>query len=79
MDLAGIREALNREPFEVFSFRLADGRRVPVVHPDFVALGTRRVVVVAPDDSWKVIEPLLIVSIHYNGAKPKSKRHKPKR
>jgi hypothetical protein len=69
MDIAGIREALRRDPFEPFSIRLADGRSLPVPHRDFVALGSRRIVVVAEDDSWSVIEPLLIVSLDYDQAK----------
>ena len=70
MDIQGIREALHREPFEPFSIRLADGRSLPVSHPDFVALGPRRIFVVAEDDSWSVIEPLLIVSLDSNGSNP---------
>jgi hypothetical protein len=68
MDIAGIREAIQSRPFEPFSLRLADGRELPVTHPEAVALGRRRIVVVSPDDSWSVIEPLLIVSLDYNGA-----------
>ena len=68
MDLQGIREALHRQPFEPFSIRLADGRSLPVPHPDFVAVGPRRIVVVAADDSWSVVEPLLIVSLDSNGS-----------
>jgi hypothetical protein len=46
---------------------LADGRRLPVRHPDFVAVGSRRAIVIGPDNSWSVVEPLLIVSLDYNG------------
>jgi hypothetical protein len=67
MDLEGIRIALRRQPFEPFSIRLADGRALTVRHPEFVAVGNRRVIFVAEDDSWSVIEPILIVSIDYNG------------
>ena len=65
MDIAGIREALHREPFLPFAIRLADGRSLPVPHPDFVALTPRRVIVGAVDDSWSVVEPLLISSLDY--------------
>lgn len=70
MDLNGIREALHRQPFEPFVIRLADGRALSVPHPDYVAVGNRRVVVVSEDDSWSVVEPLLIVSLDYNGRRP---------
>jgi hypothetical protein len=63
MDIAGVREALHRLPFEPFEIRLADGRALPVSHPDFVALGTRRIVVVNENDQTSIIEPLLIVSL----------------
>jgi hypothetical protein len=72
MDLAGLREALHRVPFEPFQIRLADGRSLPVAHPDFVAVGTRRAVVIAANDSWAVVEPLLIVSLDYDAPAPKS-------
>lgn len=73
MDIAGVREALRREPFEPFDIRLADGRSVEVKHPEFVALSQRRIIVVADDEvgSWSVIEPLLIVSLDYRAGKPK--------
>jgi hypothetical protein len=67
MDLEGVREALLKRPFEPFSIRLADGRSLAIRHPEMVAVGKRRIIVVAPDDSWSVIEPLLIVSLDYNG------------
>lgn len=63
MDIAGIREALHKQPFEPFVIRLADGRSLPVPHPDFVALTPRRVIVGAQDDSWSIVEPLLVVSL----------------
>ncbi|MFQ6036123.1 MAG: hypothetical protein ACE5NM_09810 [Sedimentisphaerales bacterium] len=67
MDLQGIREALRRQPFEPFRICLADGRSLSVPHPETVAVGKRRVIVVEPDDSWSVIEPLLIVPLDYDG------------
>ena len=66
MDIQGVRTALHREPF---SIRLADGRSLPVPHPDFVAVGPRRIVVIAEDDSWSVVEPLLIVSLDHSGTR----------
>jgi hypothetical protein len=71
MDLAGVREALHRQPFEPFVIRLADGRSIPVHHPDFVAVGTRRAVVIQEDESLVWLEPLLVVSIDWPGGKPK--------
>jgi len=65
MDIAGVRDALHTQPFVPFTIRLADGRSLPVPHPDFVALTPRRVIVGAADDTWSVLEPLLIVSLDH--------------
>ena len=73
MDIAGIWEALHKQPFEPFIIRLADGRSVDVRHPDFVAVHPRRVIVIAEDGAWSVVEPLLIVSLDY--AQPKARRN----
>ncbi len=78
MDLEGVREALLKRPFEPFSIRLADGRSLAVRHPEMVAVGTRRIIVVEPDDSWSVIEPLLIVSLDYNGERSAQTDHREK-
>jgi hypothetical protein len=71
MDIASGRTALDAEPSVPFAIRLADGRSLPVPHPDFVALTPRRVIVGATDDTWSVLEPLLIVSLdHRAGRRP---------
>jgi hypothetical protein len=72
MDIKGIREAVHREPFEPFNMRLADGRSLPVSHPDFIAISERRIIVVGADDSWSVIEPLMVDSLDYKGSLSKS-------
>src|SRR4030095_6025039 len=46
-----------------FVVRLADGRSLRVPHPDFLAIGKRRLVLIDEKDGWSFIEPLLIVSI----------------
>jgi hypothetical protein len=83
MDITGIREALHANPFKPFAIRLADGRSLPVPHRDFVALHPRRIIVIAEDSSWSVIEPILIVSLDYgapksNGGNGSSKRRRPR-
>jgi hypothetical protein len=76
MDIAGVREALHKQPFEPFVIRLADGRSLPVRHRDFVALGKRRIVVIGEDDSTNMLEPLLIVSVDWLPKKGKGKNGK---
>jgi hypothetical protein len=70
MQIDAIREALRKQPFRPFTLRLADGRELPVLHPDFVAILGRTAVVASPrlDDSYSIVEPLLIVSVEYDGS-----------
>lgn len=63
MDLNSIRNALRKEPFQPFDLCLADGRRVSVHHPEFVAMNKRVVVVLDEESFSTTIEPLLIVSL----------------
>ena len=78
MDIAGVREALRKEPFQPFSIRLAEGRSIAVSHPEFVAVGPRRIIVVAADNSWSVVEPLLIVSLDYDSDEGGGRRRRRK-
>jgi hypothetical protein len=63
MDIEGVREAMHKQPFQPFVMRLADGRSLHVPHPDFLAVGKRRLVLIDENDGWSFIEPLMIVSI----------------
>ncbi len=74
MDLTALREALRREPFEVFAIRLTDGRVEQVKHPEFVAIAPRIVVVVRDDNSWSVVDPRSIVSLDYEGRRGPKRR-----
>jgi len=71
MDLNGIRETIRRQPFQPFTIRLADGRSLPVSHPEYVTICTRLAIVVAEDNSWSVVEPLLIVTLDFGAPDPK--------
>lgn len=63
MHLNSIRNALRTEPFRPFDLCLADGRRVAIMHPEFVAMNNRAVVVLGDDSYSTTLEPLLIVSL----------------
>ena len=64
MNIELVRVALHNQPFQPFDLRLADGRSLHVPHPDFVAVSSRRVVVIDPkDQGMSILEPLLLVSI----------------
>lgn len=71
MDAEAIREATHHQPFQPFTLRLADGRVLPIPHPDFIAIAPngRRVAVFSPTDSaLSILEPLLIVSLEFAAA-----------
>jgi hypothetical protein len=71
MNIELVREALHNQPFQPFDLRLADGRSLHVPHPDFVAVSTRRVVVIDSEErGMSVLEPLLIVSIEIPAPAP---------
>ena len=82
MDLDSIRNALKEQPFRPFELCLADGRRVPVKHPEFVAMNSRIVIVTDEDSATKILEPLVIVSLESaspdarkgNGSKKKKRK-----
>jgi hypothetical protein len=65
MDLNGLREAIRKQPFEPFAIRLADGRSLSIKHPELVAIGKRRAIVIQEDDSCLWLEPLLITSLDW--------------
>jgi hypothetical protein len=65
VDITALREAVRARPFRPFRLRLADGREIPIPHPEYVAVAAngRRVVAFNPDDdSMSILEPFLIVS-----------------
>jgi hypothetical protein len=59
------RATLHQQPFRPFAIRMADGRRFQVAHPDFVAQSQsgRTVIVVQPDDSYSVLDLLLMTEL----------------
>ena len=58
-----IRERLNPDT-KPFVFRLSDGTRVPVAHPDFVAVSPGQVFVIdSKTEALTYIDPLHIVAI----------------
>jgi hypothetical protein len=61
MHIDTLREELHRQPFRPFHLRLVDGRRLPVPHPDFVAVSPRRVVVISPADESVQTDTMRVV------------------
>ena len=57
-----ISQRINSDP-NPFVLRLSDGTRVPVLHPDFMAVSPGQVLVIGPDESVTKIDPLHVVAI----------------
>jgi hypothetical protein len=70
MQVPVLREALRARPFRPFTIRLTDGRSLPVPHPELVAVAGRTVFVASPaqDESYALVDSVLIVSLDYTAA-----------
>ena len=60
-----LKNAWKAQPFRPFILHLADGRQIRVVHPDFLSRSPsgRTVVVHQPDESFNVIDLLLVTDL----------------
>lgn len=80
MTIERLRNAINQVPFEPFIIHLADGRQIPVQHRELIIASEsgRTVVVVQPDDSFNIIDLLLVTDLEMrlgrNGATGKRRR-----
>ena len=65
MDALAIRQVLHQQPFQPFVLHLADGRSIEVPHTDFISISRsgRRVIVEKGDDSFEIVDALLINSV----------------
>jgi hypothetical protein len=63
------RATLHQQPFRPFTIHMADGRTFAVAHPDFVAQSPsgRTVIVIQPDESYSVLDLLLISELEVTG------------
>jgi hypothetical protein len=53
------------QPFQPYRMHLADGRKIEVRHPDFLARSPtgRTVIIYKPDETFEVVDLLLVVSL----------------
>jgi hypothetical protein len=70
MTIEQIRAAYDAQPFRPFVMHLADGRSIPVGHREFIATAPsgRTIVVYQPDDSFNVVDLLLITDLEFKRA-----------
>lgn len=80
MTIEQLRKIHQKQPFEAFDIHLADGRFLPVRHPENIAFsGQGRTIGVAVDDGTiEILDLLLVTSLkpHANGSSA-SKRRRP--
>ncbi len=74
-----IRKLYDSAPFQPFRVHMANGKSVDVPHPDFMHLSPtgRRLIVDQMDDSFEIIDVLLITSLEIlprNGSRTRRKR-----
>ena len=65
MTIEQLRTAHHATPFHAFTLHMADGRAVRVPHRDFLSYSPsgRTVIVHHSDDSWSVLDVLLVTEI----------------
>jgi hypothetical protein len=74
-----IRKLFEATPFLPFRVHRANGKSVDVPHPDFMHLSPtgRRLIVDRPDDTFEIIDVLLVTSLEtlsQNGTRPRGKK-----
>jgi hypothetical protein len=62
MNIQRIREMVTNG-FRPFVIHLSDGRKFPVPHPEFVAVGKNVVVVIGKNDRVNTLDPIHITSL----------------
>ena len=65
MTKEAVKDTLHAQPFVAFSFRLADGERIPVSHPEFVLLtqGGRTAIISTEGEHFRIIDMALITAL----------------
>jgi hypothetical protein len=79
MTIEQLRQVYSAEPFRSFTFHLADGRELAVKHREFLAISPsgRTVIVYQPDDSFNIVDLLLVTDIEFKpNGKPRGRGKK---
>ena len=74
MTIEALDRAIHAQPFRPFAFMMADGRRLPVRHPDFVAFNPRgrTCVVIDESDEFDIVDLLLVSSLNFEAVPARS-------
>jgi hypothetical protein len=67
MTIDKVQNAYRAAPFQPFLLHLADGREIPVKHREFITMAPsgRTVIVFQPDDSYNIIDLLLVTDLEF--------------
>ncbi len=77
MTIQEIKKAHATRPFQPFDLHLADGRVVPVAHPEFLAQSpTGRCVYIGLEDGLEVIDLLLVTGLKIRNGRSTPRRRK---
>ncbi|MDE3066162.1 MAG: hypothetical protein KGJ60_01280 [Verrucomicrobiota bacterium] len=62
-----VQQVLRREPFQPFSFRLTDGKLIPVPHPEFLSIspGGRTAIVFHGEEQFSIVDLGLVTAIEF--------------
>jgi hypothetical protein len=74
-----LRELYNARPFQRFIIHLADGREIPVPHPEWMMFvpGTRLIHVARPDSTVNIIDVFLVTDLELRpDGKPKGRKRR---
>ncbi len=68
-----LRKVHRTQPFRPFTLKLADGNKLHVPHPEFMWLlpGGRTVHVATGDDSFEIVDLLLVASLEVRDGAPR--------
>ena len=82
MVIEQLRRLYQAQPFRPFTMHLADGRELPVVHREFLAISPngRTSIVYQPDESFNIVDLLLVTDLEVKPeGEKKSNGHKKRR
>ena len=80
MNVEQLRKVHQAIPFQPFVLHIADGRKIHVPHPEFVAQfpSGRAIIVTHSDESWELIDLTLVTSMKVGGGTNKKRPRKKK-
>jgi hypothetical protein len=74
MTIAELRNLCTAQPFRPFVIHLADGRQVPVQHPEVVSstAGGQSITVHQPDDTMDIVDLITVTDLEVKSPHPRA-------